>query len=71
MAGFLLKQVVGNKINEVTGGLNLGSDDNSGEKTLEREDPEVGYFDFIHYFETSFKLPVIPCKSLFHMEIVG
>uniref|UniRef100_A0A915MEC5 Putative complexin-1 n=1 Tax=Meloidogyne javanica TaxID=6303 RepID=A0A915MEC5_MELJA len=40
MAGFLMKQMVGNKLDEVTGGLNrLGGDDEN--KTLEGDDPEV------------------------------
>ena len=34
-----MKQMVGSKINEVTGGLNLGGEKDSGEKL--DEDPEV------------------------------
>jgi hypothetical protein len=43
MAGFLMKQMVGSKITEVTGGLNLGGGDDGGEKAAD-DDPEV--FDF-------------------------
>ncbi|CAL2029890.1 Protein CBR-CPX-1 [Caenorhabditis briggsae] len=39
MAGFLMKQMVGNQLNEVTGGLGLKDD--GGEKTETGEDPEV------------------------------
>lgn len=40
MAGFLMKQMVGNKLDEVTGGLNrLGGDDEV--KPVDGEDPEV------------------------------
>ncbi|KAJ1363504.1 Chloroperoxidase 1 [Parelaphostrongylus tenuis] len=41
MAGFLMKQMVGNQLNEVTGGLGLGGGDDNAEKTVEGEDPEV------------------------------
>lgn len=41
MAGFLMKQMVGNQLNEVTGGLGLGGGDDNAEKTAEGEDPEV------------------------------
>uniref|UniRef100_A0A8R1HK35 Putative complexin-1 n=1 Tax=Caenorhabditis japonica TaxID=281687 RepID=A0A8R1HK35_CAEJA len=40
MAGFLMKQMVGNQLNEVTGGLGL-KNDADGEKTETGEDPEV------------------------------
>ncbi|KAK6730996.1 hypothetical protein RB195_007455 [Necator americanus] len=40
MAGFLMKQMVGNQLNEVTGGLGIGGDQNA-DKTAEGEDPEV------------------------------
>ncbi|PAV77747.1 hypothetical protein WR25_22722 [Diploscapter pachys] len=40
MAGFLMKQMVGNQLNEVTGSLGMGGD-NNGEKTEGGEDPEV------------------------------
>ncbi|CAI2321779.1 unnamed protein product [Caenorhabditis sp. 36 PRJEB53466] len=40
MAGFLMKQMVGNQLNEVTGGLGLNKDE-GGEKTETGEDPEV------------------------------
>ncbi|EFO84721.1 hypothetical protein GCK72_001175 [Caenorhabditis remanei] len=39
MAGFLMKQMVGNQLSEVTGGL--GMKDDGGEKTEAGEDPEV------------------------------
>jgi hypothetical protein len=41
MAGFLMKQMVGSKLDEVTGALggnNRGDDEN---KTVDGEDPEV------------------------------
>ncbi|PIO71997.1 synaphin protein [Teladorsagia circumcincta] len=41
MAGFLMKQMVGNQLNEVTGGLGLKGGDDNAEKTAEGEDPEV------------------------------
>lgn len=46
MAGFLMKQMVGNQLNEVTGGLGIGGGDQNAEKTAEGEDPEVGTRDF-------------------------
>jgi len=36
-----MKQMVGNKLNEVTGGLKLGNENEEGEKTETGEDPEV------------------------------
>lgn len=36
-----MKQMVGNQLNEVTGGLGLGGGDDNAEKTAEGEDPEV------------------------------
>lgn len=36
-----MKQMVGNQLNEVTGGLGLGGGDDNAEKTVEGEDPEV------------------------------
>lgn len=42
MAGFLMKQMVGNQLNEVTGALGVGGNaDEGGEKTETGEDPEV------------------------------
>ncbi|KJH51720.1 hypothetical protein DICVIV_02151 [Dictyocaulus viviparus] len=41
MAGFLMKQMVGNQLNEVTGGLGLGGGDDNADKTAEGEDPET------------------------------
>ncbi|KAI1702780.1 synaphin protein domain-containing protein [Ditylenchus destructor] len=41
MASFVMKQVVGSKINEVTGGLNKMGGDDGGEKEQQGEDPEV------------------------------
>jgi len=47
MAGFLMKQMVGNKLDEVTGGLNrLGGDDEN--KTLEGDDPEVFFKNYLN-----------------------
>lgn len=42
MAGFIMKQMVGNQLNEITGGL--GGGDEGQEKTAEGEDPEVILF---------------------------
>lgn len=39
MAGFLMKQMVGNKLDEVTGALGRSGDDEN--KTVDGEDPEV------------------------------
>jgi hypothetical protein len=40
MAGFLMKQMVGNKLDEVTGALGGRSGDDEN-KTVDGEDPEV------------------------------
>lgn len=45
MASFVMKQMVGNKFNEVAGGLKMGGDDeNDANKTV---DGEVCWNDFL------------------------
>ncbi|VDM11385.1 unnamed protein product [Wuchereria bancrofti] len=53
MASFLMKQMVGGKLNEMKGGIDKltgDKDGEGGEKTESGEDPEVQLSNFTFYF---------------------